>query len=132
MSGYMSPQEMLRMIDEVKNPHHYITCGQHKGKHYQEVDMDYLLWFVFNAKNTTEELKRNIMTYLIDNYVFNFGKFKGCTIPQILQYDTTDSEGFKWAGSGDDYLDWYFQYGRNINLCNLIGAALGKTIKRLA
>lgn len=101
------------LIQSFKHRDKVLPVGKYKGRFYEDVDTDYLLWFVYTIR-IEPELERNITIYLIDNYKFTFGKFIHLTISDILLKD-----------GGENYLKWVHEKTRNQQLAMLIKEALG-------
>lgn len=94
-----------------------LQVGKHKGKHFEEVDMDYLLWYLYNVKDINTNLKTKMECHLFDNYTLKFGKYKDETIRYVHL-------------NGNNYLEWLYDKLTDANLKRFIGHMLGKESKQ--
>jgi uncharacterized protein (DUF3820 family) len=90
-----------------------LQVGKHKGKHFEEVDMDYLLWYLYNVKEISTTLKNKIELYIFDNYKLKFGKFKDETIGYVHL-------------NGGNYLEWLYDKLKDDNLKKYVASCIGK------
>ena len=90
-----------------------LQVGKHKGKHYEEVDMDYLMWYLYNVKDINRKLKDKLESHLFDNYLLKFGKYKGDPIGVVHIH-------------GGNYLEWLYDKVTDANLKKFIGSIYGK------
>jgi uncharacterized protein (DUF3820 family) len=103
-----------RMIHMLKHRDKVIPIGKFKGRFIEETNTNYLLWYVVTLKEKLEPaLQRNIYIHLIDNYKFEFGKYRDMTISQIMMKD-----------KGEDYLRWVKSNVNHSYLPTLIAKAL--------
>jgi hypothetical protein len=52
----MSTEQMMKALDEIKTRDYRLPNGKHKGQHTEDVDQEYLLWYVFNCKGIEKAL----------------------------------------------------------------------------